>query len=284
MLVQDNLLVTNATASERLNVAVEATAGVGVSRSRFEREWRSCLGLVLCGFALVGNPGVLAVEPERLDPVAYGDENLAELGGEISVLWESRYVLEGRDQLDGQGILGTTLDFSIDRWLGGIWYGTGTGGVFSETNLFLGFEQPIGPVIIGGAVQWLWFEPDGADDFEFSVGLASDLGGGFEVAADVVYSVESEGAFYELHGGYTVPGLPEGLELGFGVVFGVNQGYVSDGHDGANHVLGVLELDYALTDEVTVSGFVSHSWGIDERPGEGLENLFWGGVGVLVKF
>lgn len=227
---------------------------------------------------------VSGVEPNVLDPLYYEREVIDGAAGELGVMWESRYVLEGRDALGGTGILGTTLDLRAGGLVGGVWLGNGHDGNYSELNVFGGFEKEFGPVTLGGAVQWLRFEPDGAEDWEVSVGAIWELGGGFAVAGDAVYSAQAEGTFLEFHCEYLVPHLPEDFEVACGVTLGNNQGYVPDGHDGFSHTMLTVSATYAFTESVGVSGYVAHTWGIDARVGEGLEDFFFGGIGVVVSF
>jgi hypothetical protein len=46
-------------------------------------------------------------------------------------------------------------------------------------------------------------------------------------------------------------------------VFGINQGYVADGHNGANHVEFRLGGEYSLTEAVSVAVHASYNLAID---------------------
>lgn len=71
-------------------------------------------------------------------------------------------------------------------------------------------------------------------------------------------------------------------------IFGVNQGYVSDGHDGANHVALHMNAEYALTDSWMLTVHAAHSWALEQdrdKPDDALLNdFFHGEFGVQKSF
>jgi len=71
-------------------------------------------------------------------------------------------------------------------------------------------------------------------------------------------------------------------------LFGANQGYVADGHDGANHVAAQLGLSYALTESLTLRGHATYSWGIHRDVSfagdDALKDFFHAGLGVEWAF
>lgn len=78
--------------------------------------------------------------------------------------------------------------------------------------------------------------------------------------------------------------LTEQLSLGVDGIFGMNQGYVSDGHDGANHFALRVGLEYALTDSWPLAAHSVYSWALDRNdsaPGDDtLRDFFHGGLGL----
>ena len=115
----------------------------------------------------------------------------------------------------------------------------------------------------------------------------SGLPGDLALSLDSYYSFESTGTFAEVSASRDIP-ITDQLTLGFSSVLGVNQGYVADGHDGANHVALRLGLEYAITDNFAITAHTVYSWGIDRDqalPGDDqLIDFFHGGVGVQWSF
>jgi hypothetical protein len=73
------------------------------------------------------------------------------------------------------------------------------------------------------------------------------------------------------------------------MVFGINQGYVVGGHDGANHFAAVLSATVELVEHVEIGGYLSYSWALDSdavaHPGDALlKDLFFGGISLTFSF
>lgn len=49
-------------------------------------------------------------------------------------------------------------------------------------------------------------------------------------------------------------------------IFGVNQGYIPDGHNGANHVAMRADADYFLISDLYLTTYAIYSWALDKDP------------------
>jgi hypothetical protein len=203
--------------------------------------------------------------------------------------FESRYSSEGRDALDGDGLVSATFEAAWKAVSVGIWYGRSPDQAYDELQL-------------SSALSWAWkelewyvaythlrFPEDGGHDHEIGIGTAwSGLPWQLSLALDAYHSLDAEGTFIEasLHREF---GLAENLRLVPAIVFGVNQGYVADGHDGANHLALRLGAEYSLNDSVTLTAHLSQSFAIrrdaDRYPGDGqLRDFFHLGIGLGYEF
>ncbi|MZR62863.1 hypothetical protein [Alcanivorax sp. DP30] len=45
--------------------------------------------------------------------------------GSLNTQWQSRYISEGRDNLDGSGFYTASMDLSVSDFAAGVWQGTG---------------------------------------------------------------------------------------------------------------------------------------------------------------
>ena len=208
--------------------------------------------------------------------------------GHVHVGWESHYDSEGRDSLDGGSLWTASAEFSWEHLAGGIWYGSSPDQSYDELQLTLGLSQEIGEMEFYGGYTYLRFPFDGADDHELGAGLVwSGLPLELAFGADVSHSFEAEGYFAEFSL-FREFELSDQGTLEVAGVFGVNQGYVSDGHDGANHFALELSSEYALTESCSILVSTSYSWATgreSDAPGdELLVDFFDGGLGLQWSF
>lgn len=156
-------------------------------------------------------------------------------------------------------------------------------------NFWLQYDYEIGDFEISAAYNHLRFPEDGLHDNELGLGVSyNGLPWELAVSALGYYSFEAEGSFFELGltGGYEV--APR-LALNPYLVFGLNNGYVVDGHNGANHVALGVEAVVELTEWLALVGHVSQSWAIGADPArysedDTLGDFFHGGISLQVSF
>lgn len=240
---------------------------------------------LVCGFASVLT--VFGHESETQLPFARlhthdSLESHAHLG------WESRYFSEGRDSLDGDSLFVGSLEMGWKHLAGGIWYGYSPDQRYDELQLGLALTQNIGDFEFYGGYTHLRFPFDGSHDNEIGAGVAwSGLPMDAELSADIYYSFDAEGFFAEIAASREFS-ITDDLALNFSVPFGINQGYVADGHDGANHIALRLGLEFALTDSISFTAHTSYSWALSRDaalPGDDqLIDFFHGGVGLQWSF
>ena len=199
---------------------------------------------------------------------------------------ESRYSLEGRDSLDGDAISATNLDLGWGRFTGGLWYGWSPDQDYEESRITLGLTEQIGDFEFYASYTYLKF-PE-SDDNEIGVGgVWSGLPLQLDVALDAYYSFDADGAFWELSLSRAVE-VSEGLTFTGAGMFGVNDGYVSDGHSGANHLGLRLGSEYSLSEALTITGHATYSWALNRNSrlagDEQLADFFHGGLGLEWAF
>lgn len=248
------------------------------------KTFLACLPLVYCllsAFAALGHEPESSIPFERLhahDSV----EGHAHLG------WESNYFTEGRDALDGDSLLAGSFEMGWKHFAGGVWFGHSPDQRYDELQLSLALTQSVGDFEFYGGYTHLRFPFDSSHDNEIGAGLAwSGLPLDVELSADLYYSFDAGGYFAEISAGREFS-IGERLTLNVSVPFGINQGYVTDGHDGANYVALRLGLEYALSNSwsVTAHGTYSCALGRDAAsPGdEQLIDFGHWGVGLQWSF
>jgi hypothetical protein len=184
----------------------------------------------------------------------------------ISGAWESRYATEGRDNLDGDSLAGTTIEAAFKGLSVGAWYASSPDVDYREFDASLTYSVEWNDLEAYISYTHLRFLADEEDDNEIGVGFAySRLPGGLALGLDSYYSFEAEGAFLEasIGGEYEVLNR---LTLAPSAVLGWNSGYISDGHDGANHFMLSCEAIMPIKDGLDLAVTVAYSWAIDADP------------------
>lgn len=226
-------------------------------------------------------------EPQSQLPFEH-PEALGSIEGHAHLGWESRYFTEGRDALDGDSLFAGSFEMGWRHVAGGVWYGYSPDQRYDELQLTLALTHSIGDFSFYGGYTHLRFPFDDAHDNEVGAGVGwSGLPMGLELAADAYYSFDATGLFAEMSVAREIP-ISERFSASLSGVFGINQGYVSDGHDGANHFALRLGLDYAVSDSVSITVHTAYSWGLGRDrsfPGDDLlTDFLHGGIGLEWSF
>lgn len=211
------------------------------------------------------------------------------IGFSLSFAWDSRYVSEGRDNLDGDGLLGTTLELSWEGFNLGAWYADSPDGPYDEFNSYLEYGWEAGDFAFYVGYTYLRFMNAGGHDHEVGAGVAyNGFDCGIVPALDAYYSFDASGAFFELSFTRAFEVAPW-LTLEPGIVFGINQGYIADGHEGGNHVAAALSATVPVSEQVEIGAYVSYNWAIGSDPlryadDAALKDFLFGGVTLTLSF
>ncbi|WP_205618967.1 hypothetical protein [Rubritalea marina] len=228
-----------------------------------------------------------ADEPDTIKPVGY-ELSGSSFEGEAVLAWDSHYWSEGRDALDGDSLAMAEFALGWNHLFTGIWYGWSPDSDYDELQLSLGYAGEYEQLEYYFAYTRFQFPFASESDNELGLGLALvDLPLELTVAADAYYSFLAEGSFIEL-------AVEKDIELGEKVAgniaafMGVNQGYIPEGHDGANHLALRATVEYDLRDGWAVFGHVTSNWQVgrnEDLDGDALlKDFVHGGVGVRWGF
>lgn len=202
--------------------------------------------------------------------------------------WESRYHIDGRDALDGDSLLTNSVELGWDRYAVGAWYGNSPEARYDELQLSAAVGHVVGDVDFYLSYTHLRFPHNGEHDHEIGTGFVwSGCPLEVEFALDAYYSFEAEGWFAEAALTREWQ-LAEKLTGSLSTVFGMNQGYVADGHDGANHIAAIAGLSYALSESLSLTTHLTSSWAVDRKRNaaddELLKDFIHGGIGLELSF
>ena len=207
----------------------------------------------------------------------------------VATSWESRYFSEGRDALDGDALWTTSIDYAWESLSFGAWYGSSPEQSYDELQLGVAWHHSLSDEL-DAYVSYTRYELPSDDEEDNEVGLGLAWTGcplGIEWAVDAYHSFEAGGFFVEAAATREWE-LTEKLTASTSAIFGVNQGYVVDGHDGANHIAATVGFSYALTESLSLGTHATYSWGIDRKAGApddaSLKDFFHYGVGLELSF
>lgn len=201
-----------------------------------------------------------------------------------NLLWESRYVDSGRDDLGEGGLLSLDAVVSFSGFEAGLWYGVGDDEDYQELNFFVGYGFSISEFDVSLAYTRLEFEPDSANDDELSAEVGTSLWERLDVGVATVYSFEADGSFVEFYAAYPMEFLESKLLLEPSLVQGFDFGYRTESHDGVNHFQVGLDWEYVLCENFSLMGYVAHSFAMKDITREGLGDVSWIGIGTQLRF
>ena len=208
--------------------------------------------------------------------------------GHLHTGWESRYSSEGRDNLDGDSIWASSFDLGWNHFIGGVWYGVSPDQNYDELQLTLGLTETVGDFEFYVAYTHLRFPFVDLHDNEVGIGGNwSGLPLELQVTADAYYSFDAEGSFWEVTLNRELR-ISDRLTLTGSGIFGVNQGYVLDGHNGANHFALRISAKYTITQSLAITAHTAYSWALGSdlnlSGDDQLIDFFHGGVSLQWSF
>jgi len=187
-----------------------------------------------------------------------------ELPVEVNVAgaWESRYVSEGRDNLDGNSLASIEATASYKSLTVGAWAAESPDQNYREYNYWLeySYEWQAFTFLIG--YNYLEFDSDKAHDNEVSCYLQYTLPWEVELEAGGYYSDENSGCFYEVILSREFEAMDQLTLLPF-MQLGYNDDYIAEGHNGLNHLTLGVECSYALTEQFSIGAYAAQNIAID---------------------
>ncbi len=204
--------------------------------------------------------------------------NHFDLDSSIAVGWDSHYVLEGRDLLEGDSLNWAVIEFTRDALSGGIWYGDSPDRDYREWQFAGAYTHDLGEWELSASFMHLRFESDEFSDNEVGLSLSrEDLPGELDISLDAYHSFEAAGSFWQVAVDRDLWEY-ENLEVEVAVILGINQGYIADGHDGLNHLAGLLSAEYDLAENLLLIAYTTYSDAINKDfalPGDQSLRDFW---------
>lgn len=228
-----------------------------------------------------------ASEPQTKPPFKHSHERNS-VEHHFHIGFDNKYISEGRDSLNGDGLLTSDLEFGWKHLSSRIWYGESPQQSYNELQFSVAVKEVINNTELYLEYTHLRFPSDNQYDNEVGFGVSwSTLPLDLEFSIDGYYSFDTKGTFWELslNREYSIS---DKLSLTGATVLGINEGYVSDGHDGTNNLDLLIESEYSMTKSLSVITHAGYSWALNREyqlsGDENLIDIFRGGVNLQWSF
>jgi hypothetical protein len=201
------------------------------------------------------------------------------LEGTFQSQWQSRYVTEGRDNLDSNPLVSAGVDLTHQEVTFGVWQAWANGSDYRENNLFVEYAPFFEHWTPYLNVTYLQFHPQGADDVETGAGFSVPLQPWLSLSLDGTWSKQADGAFYAL----TLHSQRELFTDWTGKLYitqTYDDGYASENYNGPNHREVGAQLLWELRPALELHAGWQHSRAGEDVRRDGGDDLSWGQVGL----
>ena len=207
------------------------------------------------------------------------------------LLWESRYVTEGRDNLAGKSLVSVSTEFSVEEFSVVPWV-AGSGDIdYSEFNLNVVYGSRFTEKLtLYTGYNYVYTRSFGenTDDNEISFDLAYNWLKHVNALASIYHSFDASGSFMEVTLKYNNK-INNMLFYSVHGVLGTNAGYVADGHNGPNHFQLRANASYYPLTQLELYTYAGYNMAINRDAAkyagdETLTDFLWGGIGLSYLF
>ena len=199
--------------------------------------------------------------------------------------WASRYIAEGREAFDDDGMTTFLLGLGYDDFSLELWQAFSDGSSAREFQASIFYSLPIEPVSVTLGLTHINDTRGGDEDLDISLILSGDLFADLEWETIFYYGFDRGGSYLET--GVSRTWETELVDISLGAHLGSNFGYVIDGHDGVDTIFLSADFSKEITESLTVSAGYSYYFDIDsdESRNEEDADLYQGSVfGIAVGY
>lgn len=178
----------------------------------------------------------------------------------IDLGWDSKYISEGRNNLDKGGIYWATAAIQKNNFNVYATVGRGDSQHYTEWNFGIEYGFDLTDNLSGsvGYQRLEFYGDERAHDNELFSNLEYTVVDWLVPSISYTYSTEADGSFVEvsLHSNWE---LSQGFTVSPYVTQGFDFKYATEDHDGANHFQFGVEAEYLLPNNLVLSGHISHT-------------------------
>lgn len=249
-------------------------------------KFKTLTGAVLAGasFAVIAaTPAFAGTTAKNVveEEVSVKEENW--WSAELSAGWDSRYMFRGVELING-GLGWTDLSFSTYGFTLGAWYANGVDQDYSEIDLYASYAYSLGPVNFeGGGIFYGYPNDDGNETWELFLAISTDAIPFVTPSLTGYWDVDAfEGGWVEFALSSSIPVVADVISIDPYASISYDIEYNSDDNDFNNAQVGV-KVPVALSENITLSGYVAYSWALDAIE-DIQDDEFWGGASITFSF
>jgi predicted porin len=241
--------------------------------------WAACiLSAAILTSAIQASPELLTpTNPQAAEPLEFN----------MLAQYDSRYMLEGRDILQGNSILNFGAQAAWKDFAIGINQLDSPDTDYEEFQAGAAWSTEIQKFELSLGYTYFNYQSDGGHEHEINITLSREIGWGIQAQVDAYYGFRIEGAFIET--ALSKPfSLSDKLVIEPMILLGFNADYVEDGHNGANHTAAALKASYQLTENFELETHLVYNLGINKHESlagdDNLDNKLHFGAAILLQF
>lgn len=211
-----------------------------------------------------------------LSPIARAADFEAALG------FDSLYITEGRDNLDGKSLSHFALNSDFSGTQFGLWWGLGQGSDYQERQFSIAHHFTLSEAV-NLQVQFTDLRFIGPEDYDQELSLALSWQSVTRLSLNLAltHSKVNAGNYSELEAAYQLPWQQLNAQLFY--VLGLNYGYVPEADDGLDHQSLGLRGEWQLQ-SLSVQAFVMYTDSLAEESDASVVNQVWSGFNVSRQF
>jgi hypothetical protein len=207
------------------------------------------------------------------------------------MIWDSRYVSEGRDNLHSNDMFSLSSEFNLDDITFIPWFARSPGVDFTELDLNFVYSVSVSrkiKVFLGYTHIRYHYQEEHLNDNEISLALGYQPLQSLTLSSVIYHSFYADGSFVELSSSYFGE-ISKRTSYNIAVSLGANEGYIYDGHTGLNHFQLQATTSYLPSIQVELYAMAGYNQAINRDAGqypgdETLKDFFWGSLGMVYLF
>ncbi len=186
---------------------------------------------------------------------------------ELAAGWDSKYIFRGVNIFasgDNGSLVWTDLSFSTHGFTLGAWFAEGVRDDYNELNIYASYGYALGPVSVeGGYIYYLFPKAGDTDTHELFVSLSTEVIPHVTPTLSYYHDVDLfEGGYLEFALSTSIPVVADVISIDPFAAISYDFEYNSTGND-FNHVEAGVEVPIALSENITLAGYIKHSWALE---------------------
>jgi hypothetical protein len=213
-----------------------------------------------------------------------GSSKADETSYQLSSVFHSRYITEGRDNLSQDGAVFYSADAATAGWNFSALHVQTFDDSYRETDFSLAYSFEVDNWTITPTYTWFYFsQADNSKDEEVGLSIEYNNDSSLYHLLDWYFSNDAGGSFYTWQSGMTLKVSPE-LNLEPYLQIGSNHGYITDEHNDLNYYAIGINAIVQIQSSLQLNMSFNKSNAIGKQDGDTLDNLDWFSIGINYSF